>query len=276
MRFYIKNKYLNDLISDVKADALLKIHPYERIKKLCEKVCELFDTNFDTEGYLGIAIAGYGENELYPSLYHLHFNGMINNKLRFHEIKHYTITDENDAIICPLAQTDVMKTFIEGINNDFISDLNDDIPKEIKECLEGMNTDLFLPGKKEIIYENLCQIKDSIIKHLRETINNQYVKPILDSVSFLPFEELALLAESMINITSLRRKVIMDQYIGTVGGPIDVAVVSKGDGFIWIKRKHYFDKQYNPQYFYSHYTNLNNGILNKQQITGNNESEKSE
>jgi len=27
----------------------------------------------------------------------------------------------------------------------------------------------------------------------------------------------------------------------TVGGPIDVAVLSKGDGFVWIKRKSYFD-----------------------------------
>ena len=32
----------------------------------------------------------------------------------------------------------------------------------------------------------------------------------------------------------------------TVGGPIDVAVISKGDGFIWIKRKHYFSTELNP------------------------------
>ena len=57
----------------------------------------------------------------------------------------------------------------------------------------------------------------------------------------------------MINITSLRRKVAIDDNNGTVGGPIDVAIISKGDGFIWLKRKHYFDQKYNPQYFYSHY-----------------------
>ena len=34
----------------------------------------------------------------------------------------------------------------------------------------------------------------------------------------------------------------------TVGGPIDVAVVSKGDGFIWIKRKHYFDPVLNQRF----------------------------
>ena len=39
----------------------------------------------------------------------------------------------------------------------------------------------------------------------------------------------------------------------TVAGPIDVAVISKGDGFIWIKRKHYFERELNPQFFANYY-----------------------
>lgn len=34
-----------------------------------------------------------------------------------------------------------------------------------------------------------------------------------------------------------------------VGGPVDVAVVTKCDGFVWIKRKHYFSPELNPNYF---------------------------
>jgi len=33
----------------------------------------------------------------------------------------------------------------------------------------------------------------------------------------------------------------------TVGGPIEIASISKHEGFRWIKRKHYFDRQLNPQ-----------------------------
>jgi hypothetical protein len=29
---------------------------------------------------------------------------------------------------------------------------------------------------------------------------------------------------------------------------VDVAVISKSDGFVWIKRKHYFKKELNPQF----------------------------
>ena len=39
----------------------------------------------------------------------------------------------------------------------------------------------------------------------------------------------------------------------TVGGPVDVAVISKGDGFIWIDRKHYFRKDLNHHFFRNYY-----------------------
>ncbi|MEA1869822.1 MAG: hypothetical protein U9N09_06735 [Euryarchaeota archaeon] len=45
----------------------------------------------------------------------------------------------------------------------------------------------------------------------------------------------------------------------TVAGPIDVAVISKGDGFIWIKRKHYFERELNPQFFANYYREVGNG-----------------
>jgi hypothetical protein len=57
---------------------------------------------------------------------------------------------------------------------------------------------------------------------------------------------LAHLAESLVELTSLHRRVSRD--IETVGGPIDVAIISKSDGFVWVKRKFYFDPKYNPQF----------------------------
>jgi len=53
------------------------------------------------------------------------------------------------------------------------------------------------------------------------------------------------------SLTSFKKKVSMEQE--TVGGPIDVAVISKGDGFIWIKRKHYFKPELNQQFFANYY-----------------------
>ncbi len=41
----------------------------------------------------------------------------------------------------------------------------------------------------------------------------------------------------------------------TVSDPIDVAVISKGDGFVWIKRKHYFERELNQHFFANYYNN---------------------
>jgi len=59
------------------------------------------------------------------------------------------------------------------------------------------------------------------------------------------------MAESLVNLTSFKGKVSMEAE--TVGGPIDVAVISKGDGFIWINRKHYFARELNPPFFANYY-----------------------
>jgi hypothetical protein len=63
----------------------------------------------------------------------------------------------------------------------------------------------------------------------------------------LSISELAELAETLISIESLKERVTRPTE--SVSGPIDVAVISKGDGFIWIKRKHYFDPKLNSRFF---------------------------
>jgi len=53
------------------------------------------------------------------------------------------------------------------------------------------------------------------------------------------------MAEAPVNLTKFRRRVTMERE--TVGGPIDVVVITKGDGFVWIRRKHYFASEYNSR-----------------------------
>jgi hypothetical protein len=45
----------------------------------------------------------------------------------------------------------------------------------------------------------------------------------------------------------------------TVGGAIDVAVISKGDGFVWIKRKHYFRPELNGHFQENYFRDYNHG-----------------
>jgi hypothetical protein len=83
-------------------------------------------------------------------------------------------------------------------------------------------------------------------QQMGEYSRQTHVEPIIAAVEALPKDELGAMAESLVNLTSFKRRVTLDAE--TVGGAIDVAVISKGDGFIWLKRKHYFEADKNPQF----------------------------
>jgi hypothetical protein len=95
------------------------------------------------------------------------------------------------------------------------------------------------------------QVLARMAAEMTEFQQQQFWLPIVRVTSLLPKSELAAMAESLVNLTSFKRKVSMEAE--TVGGPVDVAVISKGDGFIWIKRKHYFNKELNPQFFANYF-----------------------
>jgi len=88
----------------------------------------------------------------------------------------------------------------------------------------------------------LKTFSDMLGKHRQE----HYTDGVMSAVSLLPKDELAAMAESLVNLTVFKHKVSMSAE--TVGGAVDVAVITKGDGFIWIKRKHYFKPELNPQF----------------------------
>jgi S-adenosylmethionine synthetase len=87
----------------------------------------------------------------------------------------------------------------------------------------------------------------NLFKTGEEKIVNSSSNPVIMAVNALPKEELAVMAETLVNLTSFRKK--MSMLSETVGGPIDVAIISKGDGFLWIKHKHYFKAELNPHFF---------------------------
>ena len=248
---YVENTYTDSIEKCIESN--FAWIPATLRPDLIRKICAIFDKNFFRDGYVGIAVAGYGRTDIFPKVKHLHVGGVINGKLRYKTVEEASISENNMSSILPLAQTDVMQTFLFGINDSFIQDIGNVIPQEINDCFNQMDDQLFAEAKKDAVKQNVAQMTPRVIQKLAAKARQEYMNPILQSVATLPIEELALLAESMINITSLRRKVAIDNNIGTVGGPIDVAIISKSDGFIWLKRKHYFDAKYNPQYLLTHY-----------------------
>ena len=243
---YINNAYCNKIKERItKLEWLLD----EQKEWFYSIVISLFDTEFFGNNRIGIAISGYGTNDIYPEMKHMYFGNVINNKLQFYTVNNVKIDEKIISYIEPLAQTDVMETFMFGINNSFVNAISTELNQSLEKSINELDESLFALNKKKEVEKQLSSLSKIVTDKIVEKAAKEYMKPINISVGYLPIDELALLAESMINITSIKRKVVIDQNIGTVGGPVDLAIISKSDGFIWLKRKHYFDSKLNPQYF---------------------------
>lgn len=94
-------------------------------------------------------------------------------------------------------------------------------------------------------------LENKFYKALEDYKQKTYINPVLNIVASLPKIDLAEMAEALVNLTAFKQHVSADAE--TVGGPTDVAVISKGDGFIWVKRKHYFDPKLNQHFFENYY-----------------------
>lgn len=206
----------------------------------------------------GVVVIGFGEDEYYPAMSRIRVDAVFEEHLR-HSIDHQAVSIDLPAIIHPFAQHEMVFTFMEGVNDEY----QRFVEEQVAEMLVDYNKLIakHLPGKlsrsrRESVQQELNKAVPATIGHLKNELHHYrrcyHIDPVLDAVEVLPAPELAVMAESLVHLTSLKRRMSLDAE--TVGGPIDVAVISKGDGFVWIKRKHYFVAELNHQFFATYYT----------------------
>ena len=145
----------------------------------------------------------------------------------------------------PFAQTDVMQNLINGMNpilnhsmfrhaDDSFSSLRGnvgfeatieyDIPQEIIDVMDEVSYDDILADFK---------------KDVRKIIDGTRKSEIYDKIKELSVEEMAKLADCMVSITAIKRHINFDQE--GVGGLVDLATITKQDGFKWLNRKCWYD-----------------------------------
>lgn len=218
----------------------------------------LHTRNFFSSGISGLVVAGFGEDEIYPSVCTYEIEGVVGNRLKYRHLddKSHKIRDGSDCAIVPFAQEDMVAAFMNGFNPDINRFINSYLQKILSRLPELLSDEVIKGGKKKtaIIKDAYRKDIDHLFKtfgeDLKDHVQTNHVSPVMSMVRVLPKDELAAMAESLVNLTAFKRR--MTDSLETVGGPIDVAVISKGDGLVWVKRKHYFPPELN-QHFFSNY-----------------------
>lgn len=215
----------------------------------------LFEIMMSTEqvyvSHTGLVFWGYGEDELFPSYYEYHVTLAFDGRVKRVKTSEYEVSNNQDACVAPFAQTDVANTVVRGIDQELRNTINNGVIDAFDNFRNSIITEMKNAGAPTELTDVLAKIDtrmhaNSFIDDINIFIKSKYTDKLLITVSMLEKEDLADMAESLVKMTCLKRHVTTDEE--SVGGPVDVAVITKGDGFVWIKRKHYFSPNLNQDF----------------------------
>lgn len=221
--------------------------------KLTKLATQVLKKSLKGSLYTGVVVAGFGSKELFPTLVSYEISGFVGGRLKYTEVETVDIDRTGvKARVMPFAQKEMVERFLYGMDEriqrlilKFSSEAVRDISKSILDKLD------FEDEAAKIDLDNHAKAAEFAFSEGLKTkafaeIQRQSQAQIEDMVEFMPKPELAKMAEALVNLTSIKRQV--SRGMETVGGPIDVAVISQSDGLVWVKRKHYFPADLNPRY----------------------------
>ena len=206
-----------DFIKEVLKENISEKFSLEQdILRLTTLIYKAILLGYNNDSITGIVVAGYGDNEIFPSIRQIELSGIFSNTLVWNVINEQEISQNNICQIIPFAQSEMIETIINGID-----------PRLI----------YFIAEHLDYIFknDNLLFSKDDLFNSIAQFQQQNNINPIFDLIGMQPIDEMAITAKTFIELTSFKRKII--NTVESVGGPVDVLAISKGEGPIWINRK---------------------------------------
>ena len=199
----------------------------------------------DDEDHAELVFSGYGNQQAYPSLVSAivceGFDGRVNYHVRPEDV--ICISDERPAAICPFAQKDVIRSILRGIHRDYGRELSD----ATNNSFSPFGNEFFNPCEDDNIdyfdfVDKLGEVKtDDLSRNFFRQINrllDRNLQKWEKALEDYDLQSMAALAESLIDLTGFHRILTFQQE--GVGGPVDLAVIYKTDGFTWLNRKSWY------------------------------------
>ena len=195
----------------------------------------------------GIVLSGFGREQYFPQVIEYEVPGFVNQDFVYTKIDHNSceIGHETPAAISQFAMTSSIDAFTQGLDVEAYSQARDCYRAEVKTLAKSL-----LDAAGAALPVDLdTQIELSTSAFSQQWVSNVadlHYHPMKRIIASLPIEEMAHLAETLVVLQSLKERVTSPSQ--SVGGPIDVAVITKSEGLVWIKRKHFFDAEKNLRY----------------------------
>lgn len=230
-------KYPKDFLDSLKNDLELTL------------MVRLTTRRYHEEGSAELVFTGFGSDQKYPSLVSTTVFEGFDNRVNYHILPEdiICISNEKPVAICPFAQKDVIKSLLLGMHIDY----SRIVIKDMEDTYSPYLNSIFHINENDKEFENLnlkdfrkmlCDVMvDDLIQKFDST-NNRYLnkkqrkwEKNLEDYDLLA---MAALAQSLIDLTGFHR--ILTFSPEGVGGPVDLAVITKNEGFTWLSRKSWY------------------------------------
>ena len=244
---------LNDIVLRVFRGGVIGDEGVPMLREIANHIVE--KDHFPLDVFSGMVIAGFGEGEHFPVVQHIEIGGVYGGRLKVRRRTVDAVTEARPSDVMAFAYKDMVERFLVGVSGSFVGYLEDattfirEMPLRVLEVVPDLDGE-----EREQAAEAVRRMAEDGAAEFKRTLRHgfeQRWRMIVDAVEALTISELAQVASTLVDLSSFEQQMSPDSE--TVGGPVDVAVISKGDGFIWIDRKHYFRKELNDHFFRNYY-----------------------
>ncbi len=219
-------KAINDLI----AQTYPQFIPYaERVITLL-KLYLLSDVL--SESRTGIVVAGFGNDDIFPTLIAFEIDGMVLGHLKKRQVRLCDIDRDGErAAVIPFAQKEMVDRFLYGLDDQIEREISSFASKTVSTIGTTVADTLTFEtdAERENFRQNFEAAEKAFVTGLKtgafQAIREKEQAAIQDIVEFMPKPEIAKMAEALVELTSIKRRV--SRGMETVREPIDVAVISR-------------------------------------------------
>jgi len=160
----------------------------------------------DAETESGLVIAGYGDNDVYPSLRSYRVDAVVANELIYTEDpkRHHDVSGSGSAIV-PFAQSEMVFAFMEGVDPRYQAALDHEMRNVLRKFAEIAADASGLPADARTELQTALQgLADQVYADFAQQAAAlrmaQFASPTLAITQMLPKDELAAMAESLVNL----------------------------------------------------------------------------
>jgi len=190
------------------------------------------------EDVTGLVFAGFGAEDRYPNVVTYFLSAIVGGYVKRAEASFDTIDSEVRSKIRVFADSEVTNAFIRGIDFNLerrlyggfrmmMNGLVDQVAGAFPQVETAQRDEVRGKFQREFVPRYMEAFRHMISDYQQQT----FINPVLRVLEIAARDELAATARELVSLNIFKKRIMAQKE--TVGGAIDVAVISRENGFQW-------------------------------------------